>query len=96
MMNNLESLLKELGCKTPAEEISSDRHFKHRKVLVEVEHPKLGKIRLLNTPFRFSETPAGVRAGPPLWGQHTREILRDMLGYKKAKIDRLLKEDVIE
>jgi crotonobetainyl-CoA:carnitine CoA-transferase CaiB-like acyl-CoA transferase len=78
------------------EEIFSDPHFKHRKVLAEVEHPKLGKIRLLNTPFKFSETPAEVRASPPLWGEHTREILRDMLGYKKAQIDHLLKEGVIE
>jgi len=78
------------------EEIFSDPHFKHRKVLAEVEHPKLGKIKLLNTPFKFSETPAEVRASPPLWGEHTREILRDMLGYKKAQIDHLLKEGVIE
>jgi len=78
------------------EEIFSDPHFKHRKVLVEVEHPKLGKIKLLNTPFKFSETPAEVKARPPLWGEHTREILRDVLGYKKAQIDRLLKEKVIE
>jgi len=78
------------------EEIFSDPHFKHRKVLAEVEHPKLGKIRLLNTPFKFSETPAKVRARPPLRGEHTREILRDMLDYKKAQIDRLLKEGVIE
>jgi len=78
------------------EEIFSDPHFKHRKVLTEIEHPKLGKIKLLNTPFKFSETPAEVRASPPLWGEHTREILRDMLGYKKAQIDHLLKEGVIE
>lgn len=78
------------------QEIFSDPHFKHRKVLTEVKHPKLGKIKLLNTPFRFSETPACVRARPPLWGEHTREVLRDMLGYKKAQIDRLLKEGVIE
>jgi len=78
------------------EEIFSDPHFKHRKVLTEVQHPKLGKIKVLNTPFRFSETPAGVRASPPLWGEHTREVLRDMLGYKKAQIDHLLNEGVIE
>jgi crotonobetainyl-CoA:carnitine CoA-transferase CaiB-like acyl-CoA transferase len=78
------------------EEIFSDPHFKHRKVLVEIEHPKLGKVKLLNTPFRFSETPAGVRASPPLWGEHTREVLSVLLGYKKAQIDRLLKEGVIE
>jgi crotonobetainyl-CoA:carnitine CoA-transferase CaiB-like acyl-CoA transferase len=78
------------------EEIFSDPHFAHRKVLAEVKHPKLGKIKVLNTPFKFSETPAGVRASSPLWGEHTREVLSDLLGYKKAQIDRLLKEGVIE
>jgi crotonobetainyl-CoA:carnitine CoA-transferase CaiB-like acyl-CoA transferase len=78
------------------EEIFSDPHFKHRKVLAEVEHPKLGKIKLLNTPFKFSETPAEVRAGPPLWGEHTREVLSNILGYSESKISHLLKEGVIE
>lgn len=78
------------------EEIFSDPHFKHRKVLVEMQHPKLGKIKMLNTPFKFSETPAEVKARPPLWGEHTREILSNILGYSKAQIDRLLKEKVIE
>jgi len=78
------------------EEIFSDPHFVHRKVLAEVKHPKLGKIKVLNTPFKFSETPAEVRASPPLWGEHTREVLSDLLGYKKAQIVHLLKEGVIE
>jgi crotonobetainyl-CoA:carnitine CoA-transferase CaiB-like acyl-CoA transferase len=78
------------------EEIFSDPHFKHRKVLVEMQHPKLGKIKMLNTPFKFSETPAEVRSRPPLWGEHTREILSNILGYSKAQIDRLFKEKVIE
>jgi crotonobetainyl-CoA:carnitine CoA-transferase CaiB-like acyl-CoA transferase len=78
------------------EEIFSDPHFKHRKVLVEIQHPKLGKIKMLNTPFKFSETPAEVRTRPPLWGEHSREILSKVLGYSKAQIDRLLREKVIE
>jgi crotonobetainyl-CoA:carnitine CoA-transferase CaiB-like acyl-CoA transferase len=78
------------------EEIFSDPHFKHRKVLVEIQHPKLGKIKMLNTPFKFSETPAEVRTSPPLWGEQSREILSKVLGYSKAQIDRLLKEKVIE
>lgn len=78
------------------EELFSDPHFKHRKVLVEVEHPKLGKIKLLNTPFKFSETPAEVRTSPPLWGEHTKEIMRNILGYTDEQIEGLLKEGVIE
>jgi crotonobetainyl-CoA:carnitine CoA-transferase CaiB-like acyl-CoA transferase len=78
------------------EEMFSDPHFRHRKITAEVEHPRLGKIRVLNTPFKFSETPAEVRSSPPLWGEHTREVLRDILGYADEDIDRLLEEGVIE
>ncbi len=78
------------------EELFSDAHFQHRKVLVEMQHPKLGKIKMLNTPFKFSETPAEVKARPPLWGEHTREILSNILGYSNTQIERLLKEKVIE
>ncbi|MCJ7520760.1 MAG: CoA transferase [Dehalococcoidia bacterium] len=78
------------------EEMFSDPHFRHRKITAEVEHPRLGKIRVLNTPFKFSETPAEVRSSPPLWGEHTREVLSDLLGYADDEIDRLLQEGVIE
>jgi crotonobetainyl-CoA:carnitine CoA-transferase CaiB-like acyl-CoA transferase len=61
-----------------------------------MEHPKLGKVKLLNTPFKLSDTPAAVRIRPPLWAEHTREVLSELLGYSKRKIDRLLKEEVVE
>jgi crotonobetainyl-CoA:carnitine CoA-transferase CaiB-like acyl-CoA transferase len=77
-------------------DIFSDPHFKHRKVLAEVEHPKLGRIKLLNTPFKFSGTPAEVSTAPPLWGEHTRDVLSNILGYNEAKIALLIKQGVIE
>lgn len=78
------------------DEMFADPHFIHRGVLVEVEHPKLGRIKVLNTPFRFSETPAGVSLRPPLWAEHTREVLRDMLGYGEEELDQLTRDEVIE
>jgi crotonobetainyl-CoA:carnitine CoA-transferase CaiB-like acyl-CoA transferase len=78
------------------DELFADPHFAHRKVVVEVEHPKLGRIKLLNTPFKFSGTPAEVKASPPLWGEHTREMLRDILKYTDDQIDRLRREGVVE
>ncbi|MEE8469944.1 MAG: CaiB/BaiF CoA-transferase family protein [Dehalococcoidia bacterium] len=78
------------------EELFSDPHFKHRKVVVEVEHPKLGKLKLLNTPFKFSETPAEIRTRPPLRAEHTREVLTELLGYSDEKLDQLVQEEVIE
>lgn len=78
------------------EGVFSDSHFKQRGITVEVEHPKLGALRLLNTPFKFSETPAEVRSRPPLWAEHTREVLSTMLGYSEGELDRLTQEEVIE
>ncbi len=78
------------------EETFSDPHLEHRKVTVEMDHPKLGKIKLLNTPFKLSETPAEVRIRPPLWAEHTREVLSALLAYGDTEIDRLIKEEVIE
>jgi len=78
------------------EEMFADPHYKDHQVVVELEHPKLGKVKLLNTPFKLSDTPAKVRTRPPLWAEHTREILSTLLGYSEKKIDRLLKEEVIE
>ena len=78
------------------DEVFADPHFRHRGVVVEVDHPKLGKTRLLNTPFRLSETPAEVRSRPPLWAEHTREVLSTLLGYGDDEIDRMIAGGVVE
>ena len=78
------------------EEMFADPHFVHRELTVEIEHPRLGKIKMLNTPFKFSETPAEVRGSSPLTGQHTFEVLSGILGYDDDVIDRLKQEGVVE
>ena len=77
-------------------EMFADPHFKSHKVVVKKRHPKLGTVKLLNTPFKFSDTPAAVRTRPPLWAEHTGEVLGGLLGYSERKIERLRKEEVIE
>lgn len=50
----------------------------HRGMVVEREHPVLGTVRLLGMPVKLSDTPTGVWRTPPLMGQHTDEVLRDL------------------
>ena len=51
----------------------------HRDMLLEVEHPTAGMIRMAGIPVKFSVTPASVRLPPPLLGQHNGEVLRTWL-----------------
>src|SRR5690606_35801096 len=52
---------------------------KARGSLVDVEHPRLGTVRVAGPAVRLSATPAAVRSASPLLGQHTEEVMRDML-----------------
>ncbi|MER3420632.1 MAG: carnitine dehydratase [Chloroflexota bacterium] len=61
-----------------------------REMIVEVEHPKVGPLKLINHPVKFSRTPAGIQGPPPSVGQDTRRVLRELAGLDDATIDRLL------
>jgi crotonobetainyl-CoA:carnitine CoA-transferase CaiB-like acyl-CoA transferase len=59
---------------------------KARNSLVEVEHSKSGKIRVVRSPVRLSKAPFAVRSPAPMLGQHTHEVLRDVLGMSEPDI----------
>jgi crotonobetainyl-CoA:carnitine CoA-transferase CaiB-like acyl-CoA transferase len=67
----------------------------HRKMLVEIDHPKAGPVRMAGIPVKFSATPASVRLPPPLLGQHTEEILTSWLGMDGGQVDELKKTGVV-
>lgn len=60
-----------------------------REMVVQVEHPSLGTIPIVNRPIKFPGAPQPVPAAPPTLGQHTDEILRTGLGLTQAQIDGL-------
>jgi crotonobetainyl-CoA:carnitine CoA-transferase CaiB-like acyl-CoA transferase len=67
----------------------------HRNMLVEVDHPTAGKVRMAGIPVKFSATPPSVRLPPPLLGEHNDEVLSSWLGMKSEAIDLLKKKSVI-
>ena len=72
-----------------------DPHTRAREMVRTVQHPTAGEVRTLGIPFRFSETPASVRRPPPTLGQHTDEVLRDMLNIPESRITELREARVI-
>jgi len=66
-----------------------------RDMVKDVEHPTLGTIKMVNTPVKYSFSQPGIRHPPPTLGQHTNEVLEEVLGYSKADIESLRSEGVV-
>jgi len=64
-------------------------------MLVEQEHPVLGRISMPNVPFTFSDVDVTPRRPAPLLGEHNREILTTILGYSRAEVETLEREGVL-
>jgi succinate--hydroxymethylglutarate CoA-transferase len=81
---------------TPAQALA-DPQALAREMVQEVAHPGLpgGAFRTLGFPVKLEATPAALRAPPPLLGQHTEEVLRDLLGLDAAARARLAGEGAI-
>ena len=75
-------------------QVFEDPQVRHRGMQVTVPHPA-GEVRMVANPIKFSDTPIPHDVPPPLLGQHTREVLSDVLGMDEAQIDRLHREGVV-
>ena len=64
--------------------------IQHREMIVEVEHPRAGRLKIANSPLKLSRTPGRVRGAAPLFAQDTRGVLRDLLGLDEQAIDDLI------
>jgi CoA:oxalate CoA-transferase len=84
-------LIKADTCVTPVNEIDElfeDPQIIARKMVIELDHPTLGKIKQVGIPFKMSDTQPEIRSMAPLTGQNTAEILAE-LGYSKADIKKM-------
>ncbi len=69
-------------------DLANDDHVQLREMYVELDHPERGKWYNLGCPMKLSDSPVEVTRSP-LLGEHTEEILEEILGYKSSEIDEL-------
>jgi crotonobetainyl-CoA:carnitine CoA-transferase CaiB-like acyl-CoA transferase len=76
------------------DQVLSDPQTLARGMVVEQDHPLLGKIKLPNLPFRFSDCDTSPSGPAPLLGQHNRDVATS-LGYSETEIDTLVADGVL-
>jgi crotonobetainyl-CoA:carnitine CoA-transferase CaiB-like acyl-CoA transferase len=78
--------VRALPVQSSEDRVEHDPQLRHRQMYVELEHPALGVRKVQNAPFKLSLTPACNHRPSPLIGQHTREIVEDLLGCSHAEL----------
>jgi formyl-CoA transferase len=96
----LVDLLLENGC--PAApiydiaQVARDPHIAGaREMFPEIEYPRIGRLKVTGSHFKFSETPAGPRAPAPDLGQHNEEVYGELLGLGADELAKLKADGII-
>ena len=99
-----EEWLVELGeLKVPCSPVNNikqvfdDHHVQHRGMRIEMDHHAAGsgKVPLIGNPVKMSGTPPQYRLAPPTLGQHTEEVLEELLDYNEEQIQSLKNESIV-
>ncbi len=76
------------------DQVLEDEQVNARNMIVEIDHPVAGHLKMAGVPIKMSETQGEVRFPAPTLGQHTDEILADFLGKSQDEIKELKDEDI--
>jgi len=76
------------------DQIMNDGHIKARRMVVDIDHPRIGPMKTLGLPIKSSGELCSIRMAAPWLGQHSAEILRD-IGYTEADVNALFARGVV-
>ena len=75
------------------DEMVEDPQIKHNEMIIEMDHPKIGKVKTTGFPVHFSETPQKIYKHAPLLNEDAQEILADFCGYSEEMINAYVNEN---
>ncbi len=77
------------------DKVLEDEQVLARDMIVEVDHPVAGKLKMPGVAIKLSETPGSIQTAAPLLGEHSAHILQKYLGYDDNKIKQLIEDGVL-
>ncbi|XP_055848443.1 succinate--hydroxymethylglutarate CoA-transferase [Episyrphus balteatus] len=77
-------------------EVFADKHIQEIGLVKTLPHPLDGSVKVVGPPVKFSEAANDARTAPPCLGQHTDEVLSDVLKYSKTDIEKLRRDRIIQ
>ncbi|MFC1916725.1 CaiB/BaiF CoA transferase family protein [Chloroflexota bacterium] len=77
------------------DQVANDPQLLSREMIVEVEQPISGKVKVPGSVFKMSKTPGEVKLPAPFLGEHNYEIYSDVLGYNEQEIRKLADDGII-
>jgi CoA:oxalate CoA-transferase len=94
-LEKLEAAGIPVGSVRSIPEVFGNPQIEARRMLVELEHPALGQLKVTGNPIKLDGVDDRAPLPPPLLGQHTEEVLRDKLKLDEAQIEMLHKSGAI-
>jgi len=72
------------------DEMVEDPQIKHNEMIMEYDHPTIGKVKTTGFPVKFSDTPQKIEKPSPLLNEHAAEILKDFCGYSEEEVKKFI------
>lgn len=93
------SLLKTIGMPcgpiNTIDQLMDDLQVHEREMVIDVAHPTAGMVKMVASPLKIPTAPATVRLPPPMLGEHTKQILEEVLGFDEKTIQDLYSAQII-
>lgn len=95
-MKKFENSSFPVGPVNSIQEVFADKHIQAIELVKTLPHPLDGSVKVVGPPVKFSDAKNDARTAPPFLGQHTNDVLADVLNYSQTEIEELRRQNIIQ